>query len=111
MLSEVGRVKVHFLFDAFFDAVEAFFEIADLIGELPVGVVDDTAGLFNNGENSILRFRIETGLQFPANSSFVLVFVDHSRLCDGVMGLVGPVGSYHGPVGLTSRCDRELLVD
>jgi hypothetical protein len=53
LLSEVGRVKVHFLFDAFFDAVEALFEIADFVGELPFGVVDDTSGLLDNGEDSI----------------------------------------------------------
>jgi len=52
LLSEVGRVNFHFLFDAFFDAVEAFFEVADLVGELPVGVVDDISGLLNNGEDS-----------------------------------------------------------
>ena len=48
-------MKVHFFFDAFFDANEALFEVADLVGEFPVGVVDDTAGLVNNGEDSILR--------------------------------------------------------
>ena len=39
--------------DTFFDAFEAFFEVADFVGELSVFVVDDTAGLVDNGEDAI----------------------------------------------------------
>ena len=46
-------MKVHFFFDAFFDANEALFEVADFVGELSFGVVDDMSGLLDNDEDSI----------------------------------------------------------
>ena len=46
-------LEILLLGDAFFDAFEGLFKVPDFVGELSFGVVDDTAGLVDNGEDSI----------------------------------------------------------
>ena len=48
----MSALEILLVDDAFFDAFEAFFEVADLVGEFSFGVVDDTVGLVDNGEDS-----------------------------------------------------------